>query len=94
MRGYFAGRFRDHKLITGQAELRYPLWRRFRGVVFAGAGAVASSLDHFTWGGLKPSAGFGLRYVFDVRENIVLRMDFGFGENGNNGLYIMINEAF
>jgi len=20
--------------------------------------------------------------------------DFGFGENGNNGLYIMINEAF
>jgi len=94
MRGYFAGRFRDKELITGQAELRYPLWHRFRGVVFAGAGAVASSLDQFTWGGLKPSAGLGLRYVFDVRENIVLRMDFGFGENGNNGLYIMINEAF
>jgi len=51
-------------------------------------------MDKFTWGGFKPSVGLGLRYIFDVRENIVLRMDFGFGENGNSGLYIMINEAF
>ena len=35
-----------------------------------------------------------LPYIFNVRENIVLRMDFGFGENGNSGLYVMINEAF
>jgi len=55
---------------------------------------VASSVDEFNWGSLKPSVGVGLRYVFDTRENIVLRMDFGFGENGNHGLYIMINEAF
>ncbi len=94
MRGYFYGRFRDNEMITGQAELRYPLWHRFRGVVFAGGGSVAPSVSKFTWGGFKPSMGLGLRYVFDVKENIVLRMDFGFGENGNNGLYIMINEAF
>jgi len=31
MRGYFYGRFRDNEMITGQAELRYPLWKRFRG---------------------------------------------------------------
>lgn len=94
MRGYFYGRFRDNEMITGQAELRYPLWHRFRGVVFAGAGSVAPAMDKFTWRGFNPSVGLGLRYIFDVRENIVLRMDFGFGENGNSGLYIMINQAF
>ncbi len=94
MRGYYFGRFRDNYLLTGQAELRFPVWKRFRGVVFMGAGATAPTMDHFTWEGLKPSVGLGLRYIFDPQENIVLRMDFGFGENGNNGLYIMINEAF
>jgi hypothetical protein len=70
------------------------IWHRFRGVVFAEAGSVAPAMDKFTWGGFKPSVGLGLRYIFDIRENIVLWMDFGFGKNGNNGLYIMINEAF
>lgn len=94
MRGYYFGRFRDNYLLAGQAEFRYPIWNRFRGVVFAGVGSTAPEMGQFTLKDLKPSVGLGLRFVLDPQDNIVLRLDIGFGEDGNNGLYIMINEAF
>src|SRR5690606_24132468 len=47
MRGYYEGRYRDNHLILFQTEYRFPVWWRFSGVVFGGAGAVAGSLNEF-----------------------------------------------
>lgn len=38
--------------------------------------------------------GGGLRYLFNKKENVNLRMDIGFGRDGNTGIYFGIKEAF
>lgn len=93
MRGYYEGRFRDKHVSVVQAEYRFPLSGRFRGVVFAGVGKVAhtfSDLDlkqlQFSWGG-------GLRFLIDKKERIYMRMDVGFGKD-SKGFYFGIFEAF
>ncbi|MCE2613258.1 hypothetical protein LVD13_09765 [Flavobacteriaceae bacterium D16] len=43
---------------------------------------------------LKYSFGGGLRYLFNKKENVNLRMDIGIGQDGNTGVYFGIEEAF
>jgi len=54
---------------------------------------VAQKMTGFSLNKLKPSYGFGLRFLFSKEEKINLRVDFGFGKN-TNGLYFGIEEAF
>jgi outer membrane protein assembly factor BamA len=93
MRGYYQGRFRDKNMLVFQAEYRLPLFRRFGAVGFAGAGTVAGRFSELGSGDLKFSYGFGLRYLFDKKEKIRIRMDFAFGE-GTSGFYFSVFEAF
>lgn len=93
MRGYFEGRFRDKNLLVFQAEYRVPLFWRLGLVGFAGFGNVAERFNQLDIGKLKPSYGFGLRYLFSKTEKIQLRFDIGFGE-GSSGFYASIYEAF
>jgi outer membrane protein assembly factor BamA len=92
MRGYYEGRYRDKKLLVIQTEYRIPIVWRFGGALFAGAGDVAPTLGKFTLHTIKPSYGFGLRYLFDPVEKMCIRIDFGFGK-GTSGMYITANEA-
>ncbi|MCF7948750.1 MAG: CPBP family intramembrane metalloprotease [Spirochaetia bacterium] len=96
MRGLPAGRYRDRNGFTGQAELRFPLVRRIKGVLFGAAGTVSSSLYslkdiHFE--DVKFSGGAGLRFPLNSRGDINLRIDYGLA-SGSNGLYITLMEAF
>lgn len=93
MRGYFAGRFRDKNLLVFQAEYRLPLVWRLGLVGFAGFGNVAEKFSQLNLGSLKPSYGVGLRFLFDKKEKIQVRMDIGFGK-GTSGFYFSIFEAF
>jgi outer membrane protein assembly factor BamA len=93
MRGYFAGRFRDKNLLVFQAEYRLPLVWRLGLVGFAGFGNVAEKFSQLNLGALKPSYGVGLRFLFDKKEKIQVRMDIGFGK-GTSGFYFSIFEAF
>jgi outer membrane protein assembly factor BamA len=93
MRGYWTGRFRDKNLITVQAEYRIPLVKRIGVVGFAGLGNVASRLSHFGHSDLKYSLGFGLRYAFNPKEKLNIRLDIGFTKEGS-GFYITATEAF
>jgi len=93
MRGYYEGRYLDNKLLAGQVEYRIPIFWRFGAVAFAGAGDVASTMSRFNLRDLKPSYGFGIRYVFNPDEKLSLRLDFGFGRN-TSGVYITAAEAF
>jgi outer membrane protein assembly factor BamA len=93
MRGYYEGRYLGNKLLAGQVEYRIPIYWRFGAVAFAGAGDVASTMSRFNLHDLKPSYGFGIRYVFNPDEKLSLRLDFGFGRN-TSGVYITAAEAF
>jgi outer membrane translocation and assembly module TamA len=93
MRGYYAGRFRDKNLLVFQAEYRLPLVWRLGLVGFAGLGNVAGKFSQLNLDSLKPSYGVGLRFLFDKKEKIRIRMDIGFGK-GTSGFYFSIFEAF
>lgn len=94
MRGYFEGRFRDKNMVVFQAEYRLPLFWRFGLVGFAGLGNVAERFGELKLGSMKKSYGVGLRFLFDKKEKIQIRMDIGFGEDGAGGFYFSVFEAF
>ncbi len=94
MRGYYEGRYTDNNFIAAQVEHRFHLIERFGMVVFAAAGRVGlRPRDLFTFQGLKPSLGSGLRYAIDKKEKLNLRLDIGFGHR-STGVYFNITEAF
>jgi hypothetical protein len=93
MRGYYTGRYRDNNAFAVQAELRKTIWGPLGCTVFAGCGTVSSD-----FGGLasqiKPNIGAGLRFKAIPRERVNVRMDYGFGVDGNQAFYLTLNEAF
>lgn len=93
MRGYYSGRYRDNNYIAGQLEWRMPIWRFIGVTAWVGTGQVAANFNQFSWDGLKPNVGIGLRFLFDQKSKLTLRADQGFGTN-SDGFYIRINEAF
>lgn len=92
MRGYLRTRYRDRHMLILQAEVRLPVWWRFRVVAFGGAGDVAPRLESFRVRDVKWSGGGGLRFAISPDERIHLRVDYGFGADGSK-LYITVNEA-
>jgi outer membrane protein assembly factor BamA len=94
LRGYFAGRYRDNVFTMLQLEYRQYFWWKLGFAVFAGAGDVADELLNFSFSDLKYSYGAGLRFRFNEEQKVNLRMDLGFGNDGNMGIYFGIEEAF
>lgn len=93
LRGYAAGRYRDHALVAGQVELRRRFGRRFGGVVFAGVGGVAPSLSSLGEQALLPAAGIGVRYRASETYGVNLAVDYAVGRD-SHALYFRIGEAF
>lgn len=93
LRGYYEGRYRDNNLIVLQAEWRFPIWKRFKGAIFGGAGTVADRLDAFSFENLRPAFGTGLRYLALKKEQIHIRLDLALGQN-SSAYYLTIGEAF
>ncbi len=94
MRGYFMGRYRERFMIAGQAEYRFPIWWRFMGAAFVGAGDVFYNAKDFTRQKLKVSGGLGLRLTLDAKERFNLRFDAAFGRINARGFYLSLTEAF
>ena len=93
MRGYFLGRYVDEIFMAWQIEYRKIIWNRFGTVAFLGMGDVANKFNQLNISQFKFNYGFGLRYVFDEKEKLNLRMDLGFGKN-TSGVYFALEEAF
>ena len=94
MRGYFNGRYRDNFYGMLQLEYRQYFSKRFGFVAFGGMGNVSSNMLEFQFSNLKYSYGAGLRFLFNKKQKVNLRMDIGFGNDGNRGIYFGIQEAF
>ena len=83
MRGYYEGRYRDKKLVETQIELRQKISRRHGIVGWIGGGQVWGT-EKFRWGNTLCSFGCGYRFEFKNRMNI--RLDYGWGNFGNQNL--------
>ncbi len=105
-RGYYEGRYRDQVMAAAQVEWRVPLWRgdgeratlpfwrRFSVAVFASLGNVAPNIHRLSMHQVKYGYGAGLRFLFNRKENVTLRLDYGRGRDGNEGIYFVVGEAF
>jgi hypothetical protein len=97
-RGYAQGRFRGESMVYSEAEYRFPLQRNketFGGTVFVNAASFSSKLtpeNLFTK--INPGYGLGLRVVINKENRTTISADYGFGQKGNSGFYLNINESF
>ncbi|MDX2281502.1 MAG: BamA/TamA family outer membrane protein [Saprospiraceae bacterium] len=91
LRGYKDGKFRDQNMALIQTEWRSQWLKRWGTVAFAGVGTV--------WGTpgepivLRPNYGLGIRFTIDPKQQVNIRMDYGFG-SGSQGFYFTVGEAF
>ena len=92
LRGYREGRFRDRGYVAVQAEYRFPVWRRWSGVAFLGAGDVFRNPSDLGLSELEAAAGFGARFRL-TDEGVTLRGDFALGREGT-GVYFTLGHAF
>ena len=101
MRGISSKRFKDMEMMVVQAELRFPLFNRFYGTVFSGAGNVATKISRLRMSSLKVAYGAGLRYAVSPEERVHLRLDIGTNNKISDhkdddlyNIYFSIGEAF
>ncbi|MGM9804600.1 MAG: BamA/TamA family outer membrane protein [Muribaculaceae bacterium] len=90
MRGYYKGRYRDKHMMATQVELRQHVWKRSGITLWGGAGTVfhnQATVKH-----VLPNFGVGFRWEF--KKNVNVRLDYGFGRNGQSGFVFNVNEAF
>jgi outer membrane protein assembly factor BamA len=94
LRGFYQGRFRDLKMTTFIAELRFPVYKKFSACVFNGAGYIYNTLSNLNFNKLKISYGTGIRYSIRKDEKFNIRIDYGFSDKYNKGLYFTLGECF
>lgn len=92
MRGYYEGRYRDKHKMEGQIELRQHVWRRNGIAAWIGAGTVFNKFSALRLDEVLPNYGIGYRWEF--KKNVNVRLDYGFGKDGQSGFIFNINEAF
>jgi len=90
LRGYPMDRFIDRSGVLMNAELRFPLYRRLKGVLFFDAGRVWNRLSELSLTSLHSNPGIGLRFVMDT---FVVRLDVGFSSE-TTGFYFNFGHAF
>lgn len=93
LRGFYRGRFRDNNMTLIQTEMRMPLIWRIGLAAFTGMGQVASSINQFRADEFKYNFGTGLRYKINKKDNVNIRFDVGFTNEGH-GFYVVFAEAF
>ncbi len=93
LRGIEKGRYRERDMAALQAEWRFPIYKRFGGVVFAETAQTAYEMSALKNDGWKYSIGTGLRYALNPAERFNIRLDVSFVDGGF-GLALGIREAF
>ncbi|SEF40451.1 outer membrane protein assembly factor [Algoriphagus boritolerans] len=97
-RGYAQGRFRGENMVYGEAEWRFPLQQNketFGGTIFLNAASFSSKTDNEKlFSKINPGYGVGFRVMINKQNRTTIAADYGFGQKGNSGFYLNINESF
>jgi outer membrane protein assembly factor BamA len=96
-RGYAEGHFRGEKLAFVELEYRGPLTRNeLLGLVaFLNSTTISNhQAGERLFDNFAPGGGAGLRLLLNKRSKTNLAFDVGFGEKGNRGIYLTVQEAF
>ncbi|MBS1525203.1 MAG: hypothetical protein JST19_06115 [Bacteroidetes bacterium] len=94
-RGYIQSRFRGAQMVYAEAEYRFRITRNglIGGVVFLNgesfSAAPGSKLET-----VQPGYGPGLRIKLSKVSDTNLDIDYGFGRQGSNGLFLTVGEVF
>jgi hypothetical protein len=75
-------------------EYRIPIYKRFGVCVFGGLGCVYKAAKDITANSIKSSYGAGIRLSILPKEKLNIRVDYGFADIRNRGLYFTIGECF
>lgn len=94
-RGYIQGRFRGAQMVYLESEYRYKITRNglLGGVVFVNAESL-SAAPGTKLQGIQPAFGPGLRIKLNKVSKTNVAIDYGFGRQGSNGLFIDVAEIF
>ena len=94
-RGYIQGRFRGAQLVYFEGEYRYKLTENgLLGGVFFVNGESFSAAPGTKLQSIQPGFGPGLRVKLNKVSNTNISIDYGFGRQGSNGLFIDVGEIF
>jgi hypothetical protein len=97
-RAYAQGRFRGESMVYTEAEWRFPLQHNketFGGTVFVNAASFTNKTTREKlFNHLNPGYGLGLRLMIDKHNRTIISADYGFGQKGNSGFYLNVNESF
>lgn len=94
-RGYIQSRFRGDEMVDLESEYRFPLTDNgFLGAVVFLNGESFSGLYDRRLQSMQPGWGAGLRIKLNKTSRTNLDIDYGFGEQGSNGLFINIGELW
>jgi outer membrane protein assembly factor BamA len=93
LRGFYEGRLRDNCLLALQTEYRLPVVWRIGLCAFAGIAQVQPKPGLLSISGFHTAAGIGMRYKFNRRENLNIRLDVGFADAAT-AFYLTFAEAF
>ena len=97
-RGYSQGRFRGENMVYTEAEWRFPLQKNketFGGTVYVNAASFSSkTTNESLFNKINPGYGVGLRAMINKKNRTTIAADYGFGQKGNSGFYLNINESF
>jgi len=94
-RGYIQGRFRGADMVYAEAEYRYRLTDDgLLGGVFFLNGESLSAAPGTRLQSIQPGFGPGLRIKLNTISKTNVSIDYGFGRQGSNGLFIDVGEIF
>ncbi|MCR8559782.1 outer membrane protein assembly factor [Mucilaginibacter sp. BJC16-A38] len=94
-RGYIQGRFRGAQMVYFESEYRFKITRNglLGGVLFIN-GESFSAAPGTGLQRIQPGYGPGVRLKLNKTSNTNITIDYGFGSQGSNGLFIDVGEAF
>ena len=95
-RGYTAQYFKGTAFNDSEAEFRFPILANkfISGVVFGNLQSANDEQGVKLFQVFQPGYGAGLRVLFNKATRTNLALDYAFGEFGNKGFFLNLNEAF
>lgn len=97
-RPYTQGRIRGEDVVYGETEWRFPLQKnkdKLGAVIFLNTTTASSRTENINlFNNMVFGYGGGLRFAINEKKRVNLGLDYGFGANGAQGLFLNLNEYF